>query len=178
MGLVFLKKKKKKKYRVPSGLSWLRIQHCQWSGAGSFPGPGTSACGGSSQNKQTENILPIYLRTKTRVLDFLQMPCFFSSVGVSACVIRDGERAHQLRKLLCIKWISYRDILYSTREYSFYFIKTLFIVFLGPHLWHRKFPRLGGLIGSAAASLHHSHSNAGFKSCLQPISQLMKLLDP
>ena len=36
----------------------------------------------------------------------------------------------------------------------------------------------GGSIGAAAVSLHHSHSNAGFKPCLQPTPQLMATLDP
>ena len=34
-----------------------------------------------------------------------------------------------------------------------------------------------GRIGAAAASLHHSHSNAGSKLCLPPIPQLMATLD-
>ena len=34
-----------------------------------------------------------------------------------------------------------------------------------------------GLIGAAAASLHHSHSNAGFKLHLKTTPQLMIMLD-
>ena len=34
-----------------------------------------------------------------------------------------------------------------------------------------------GRIGAAAASLHHSHSNAGSELCLQPTSQLMAMPD-
>ena len=35
-----------------------------------------------------------------------------------------------------------------------------------------------GRIGATAASLHHSHSHAGSKPSLQPIPQLMAMLDP
>ena len=35
-----------------------------------------------------------------------------------------------------------------------------------------------GRIGAVAASLHHSHSNMGSKSHLQPTPQLMTTLDP
>ena len=35
-----------------------------------------------------------------------------------------------------------------------------------------------GQIGDVAASLHHSHSNAGSKMRLQPIPQLMAMMDP
>ena len=35
-----------------------------------------------------------------------------------------------------------------------------------------------GLIGAAAASLHHSHSNAGSEPQLQPTLQLTAMLDP
>ena len=48
-----------------------------------------------------------------------------------------------------------------------------------PHPQHVEVPRLGGRIGAAAAaSLHHSHSNAGYELHLQPIPQLMATLDP
>ena len=35
-----------------------------------------------------------------------------------------------------------------------------------------------GQIGALAASLHHSHSNAGSEWCLQPIPQLEAMPDP
>ena len=35
-----------------------------------------------------------------------------------------------------------------------------------------------GLIRAAAASLHHSHSNMGSESCLQPTPQLTTTPDP
>ena len=35
-----------------------------------------------------------------------------------------------------------------------------------------------GCIGATAACLHHSHSHVGPKLCLQPILQLMAMLDP
>ena len=35
-----------------------------------------------------------------------------------------------------------------------------------------------GRIGAAAASLHHGHSNAGSKPCLQPTPQLTATQDP
>ena len=50
--------------------------------------------------------------------------------------------------------------------------------FLGPHLQHVQVPRLRGQIGAAAASLHHSHSNARSKLCPGPTSQLTATLNP
>ena len=38
--------------------------------------------------------------------------------------------------------------------------------------------QIRGLNGAAAASLHHSHSNAGLEPYLQPILQLAATLDP
>ena len=38
--------------------------------------------------------------------------------------------------------------------------------------------RARGQIGAAAASLHHSHSNTGYKSSLGPIAQLTATPDP
>ena len=38
--------------------------------------------------------------------------------------------------------------------------------------------RARGPTGAVAAILHQSHSNAGFKPCLQPTLQLMAMLDP
>ena len=35
-----------------------------------------------------------------------------------------------------------------------------------------------GLIGAAAAGLHHGHSNVGSELCLQPTSQLRATPDP
>ena len=35
-----------------------------------------------------------------------------------------------------------------------------------------------GQIGAAAAGLHYSHSNTGSKPCLQPMPQLVAMLDP
>ena len=35
-----------------------------------------------------------------------------------------------------------------------------------------------GRIGAVAANLHHSHSNTGSERHLQPIPQLMVMLDP
>ena len=44
-------------------------------------------------------------------------------------------------------------------------------------VWHMEAPRLGDQIRATAASLHHSHSKAGSKSCLWPIPQLTTM-DP
>ena len=44
----------------------------------------------------------------------------------------------------------------------------IFCLFLGPHPWHMEVPRLGGLIGAEATSLHQSHSNARSELHLQP----------
>ena len=49
-----------------------------------------------------------------------------------------------------------------------------FFCFLGPHLQHLK----GSQIGALAASLHHSHSNAGFELRVQPTPQLTATPDP
>ena len=35
-----------------------------------------------------------------------------------------------------------------------------------------------GPTGAEAASLHHSHSNAGSEPCLQPTPQLTAMMDP
>ena len=39
-------------------------------------------------------------------------------------------------------------------------------------------PQASGLIRATAASLHHSHSDAGSEPCLQPTPQLMAAPDP
>ena len=52
-----------------------------------------------------------------------------------------------------------------------------FLLF-GLHLQDMEVPRLGGQIGAAAASLHHSHSTAGSEPSLQPTPQLRATLDP
>ena len=55
----------------------------------------------------------------------------------------------------------------------------IIFVFLGLYLWHVEVPRLGvGLIGAAASGPHHSHSNAGSKSCVRPTPQLVATSDP
>ena len=50
-----------------------------------------------------------------------------------------------------------------------------FNLFPGPHPQYMEVPRLGAAI---AASLHHSHSNSGSESHLQPTPQLMATPDP
>ena len=50
--------------------------------------------------------------------------------------------------------------------------------FLGPHLWHMKFPQPQGLNEATAASLCHSNSNARSESCLWRVPQLTATLDP
>ena len=57
---------------------------------------------------------------------------------------------------------------------SFFF----FLSFLGLHLLHMEAPRLGGRIGAAAASLHHSHSNTVSKLHLWPTLELAETPDP
>jgi len=58
------------------------------------------------------------------------------------------------------------------------FLFVCFFCFLGPHPRHMEVPRLGALIRAVAASLHHSHSNAGSKPRLQPTPQLTATPDP
>ena len=53
-----------------------------------------------------------------------------------------------------------QELLSLTRSYLF-FVCLFVSSFLGPHPQHMEVPRLGGLIGAVAASLHQSHSNAG-----------------
>ena len=43
-----------------------------------------------------------------------------------------------------------------------------FFFFLGPHLRHMKFPRLGVQLELQLLALHHSHSNIRSELCLQP----------
>ena len=52
--------------------------------------------------------------------------------------------------------------------FPLYLIYMVFFVFVfsGPHSQHVEIPKLGP-IGATAAGLHHSHSNAGSKPCLQ-----------
>ena len=58
------------------------------------------------------------------------------------------------------------------------FTHYLFTYFnLGPHLWHMEDPTWGQ-IGTSAASLHHSHSNARMEPYLWPTPQLMATPDP
>ena len=45
-----------------------------------------------------------------------------------------------------------------------------FFCFLGLYLRHMEVPRLGGLIRTTAAGLHHTHSNARSKPCLQTVT--------
>ena len=52
------------------------------------------------------------------------------------------------------------------------------LAILGPHLWHMEVPRLGGLTGATAASLRHSHSNAGSEPHLRPTPPFMATQDP
>ena len=48
---------------------------------------------------------------------------------------------------------------------------------LGLQLQCMEVPRLG-VIRTVAADLHHGHSNAGSKACLQPTVQLTAMPDP
>ena len=63
------------------------------------------------------------------------------------------------------------------KVFLFCFLFFVCFVFLGPHLWHMEVPARG-LIRAVAASLCHSHSNAGSELRLQPTSQLTATLDP
>ena len=58
--------------------------------------------------------------------------------------------------------------------FNFFF----FLPFLGPLPWHMEVPRLGVQIGTTAAGIYHSHSNAGSEPRLQPTPQLTATLDP
>ena len=53
-----------------------------------------------------------------------------------------------------------------------------FFCILGPQLRYTEVSQARGRIGAAAASLHHSHSNARSKHHLGPRPQLMAMLDP
>ena len=53
-----------------------------------------------------------------------------------------------------------------------------FVYFLGLHPWYNGSSQSRGGIRTAAASLHHSHSNAGSEPQLQPTPQLMAMPDP
>ena len=83
---------------------------------------------------------------------------------------------------------SVRDVpvflsLHRTCSFSFFLSPPLsfFFFFLGPHPWHMDIPRIGVELEShqpTAPGLHHSHSNARSKSCLQPTPQLRAMQDP
>ena len=55
----------------------------------------------------------------------------------------------------------------NSNNYYYCYYYLFFLIFLGPHLWHREVPRLGGHIGATPARLYHSHSNAGSKPSLR-----------
>ena len=61
-------------------------------------------------------------------------------------------------------------------EYNIYFI--LFFVFSRAAPMEDGGSQARGLIGAVAAGLHHSHSNAGSKTCLRPTPHLTATLDP
>ena len=89
------------------------------------------------------------------------------------------NRIHTMNTAVHYRWKLLRESILRVliaREtiFSFFF----FFGFLGPLLWHMEIPRLGGPVGAAAASLHHSHSNSGSQPCLWPTPQLMVTLDP
>ena len=58
------------------------------------------------------------------------------------------------------------------------FLFLFFLVFLWRHPQHMEVPRLRDQIRALAASLHHSHSNAGPKLRLQAKTQLKAIPDP
>ena len=58
-------------------------------------------------------------------------------------------------------------------SFFFFFFFFFFLGFLGLPLWHIEVPKLG----TVAAGLHHSHSDARFKLHLQPTQQFMARLD-
>ena len=70
----------------------------------------------------------------------------------------------------------FRDSRYSTfhLEQFFFFFGNLFRI--APMAYGGSQAR--GLIGAAAAGLHHSHSNAGSEPRLPPTPQLTAMLDP
>ena len=70
----------------------------------------------------------------------------------------------------CRKWLTTE----AKRQQTFFF----FLLFLraAPAAYGDSQAR--GQMRATAASLHHSHSNARSKPCLQPTSQLMTMLDP
>ena len=58
-------------------------------------------------------------------------------------------------------------------SFSFFF----FLLFMATPAAYES-SQAKGLIGAAAAGLHHSHSNLGSESCLQRRPQLMATPDP
>ena len=60
--------------------------------------------------------------------------------------------------------------------FSFFFFLVFYVFRAVPTAYGVSQAR--GLIGAGAASLHHSHSNAGSKPCLQPTPQLTAAPDP
>ena len=77
-------------------------------------------------------------------------------------------------------------LLFSFHLYQliFYFLKFIYLFIywsfwlLGPHPRHMEVPTLRGPIGTVAASLGQSHSNAGSEPHLQPTLQFTATGDP
>ena len=55
---------------------------------------------------------------------------------------------------------------------------SLFLSFLGPHLWHREVPRLGGQIRAAAAGLCHSKAGSSLICDIHHSSWQHQILNP
>ena len=54
------------------------------------------------------------------------------------------------------------------KYFSFILYLCIYFCFLGLQLWQYGSYQARGLTGAIAATLHHSHGNAGFKPCLWP----------
>ena len=67
---------------------------------------------------------------------------------------------------------------HSESVLCFLFVSFVFLPFLEPLPRYMEVPRLGGLIGAVATSLHQSHSNMESELRLRPTPQLMATPDP
>ena len=78
--------------------------------------------------------------------------------------------------LLPLEWFGNEILLCSTGNYGHFVVVVVCPLRATPTAYGCSQAR--GEIRVAAAGLHHSHSNSGSESHLQPMPQLMAMLDP
>ena len=106
-------------------------------------------------------------------------------MNLSQNVCTVGERGRSLRKVLVAS--SFHCIFFAAcihKSEPSHFVVFLLLLFFLFWFFFRATPvaygssQARGGIGAAAAGLHHSHSNVGSEPHLQPMLQLVAMLDP